>query len=94
MTPDGRLVVKLPGDRPRVHSRFREELHDLVPVPHRVHISTLAMGVCIVWHAAWLPTHPLPLRTLRPDEGMAAMLEGVEALVDGSAIAPLGSEGV
>ena len=93
MTPDGRLVVQLPGERPRIQIRCLGESYELAAVPHRVLVSTLEMGVFVVWHGAWVPPVPLPLRTVGPHEGMAEALEGVESLVDGRPIAPLGAEG-
>jgi hypothetical protein len=92
MTPDGRLVVQLPADRPRVRIRCDGEVHEVPVVPHRILVSTIEMGVYVVWHAAWPPPHPLPRRLARPGDTSAMLLEGVEAFVDDHRIVPLGEQ--
>lgn len=92
MTPNGTLVVQLPGDRPRIQVRAFGAVHELGPVPHRVLISTEEMGVYVVWHAAWVPTRPLPEHLPHPDATMADWLKGVEAFVDGQAVLALGEQ--
>ena len=92
LTPEGRMVLQFPNDRPRVLVRWGGKVHEVAVVPHRILISTLEMGVYVVWHAAWVPPRPLPGRRPRPDDTMAALLDGVEVFVDRQPVAPLGSE--
>lgn len=92
MTPNGRQVVMLPGDRPRVQIRDQGRIHEVPVVPHRVLVSTIENGVYVVWHAAWPTPRGLPERMPRADDSPASVLEGIEAFVDGQRIAPLGGE--
>lgn len=92
MTRDGRLVVQLPGDRPRVVLRDRGRVYEVAAVPHRILISTLEMGVYVVWHAAWRPNRPLPGRLPRPEDTMATLLAGIDVFADGRRIPPVGKE--
>jgi hypothetical protein len=92
LTPDGHMAVQLSRERPRILVRWGGKVHEVAPVPHRILISALEMGVYVVWHGAWIPPRPLPGRRPRPDDTMATLLEGVEVFVDDKPIAPLGSE--
>ena len=56
LSPEGRMVVRIPPDRPRVYLRHLGRSVELPTTPHRVLVSMLEMGVYVVWHAAW----PLP----------------------------------
>jgi len=92
MTPSApELVVQLPGQPPRLQLRHAGKTHDVQPVPNRILISVEEMGVYIVWHGAWVPPRRLPGRMraeTAPEPG--ADLRGIEVLVDGKVIAPLG----
>lgn len=83
MTPYGRMDVKLPGIRPRVRVRFGQRDFDVPVVPHRILISTIEMGVYIVWHAAWHPLQNLPLVPQRTGDSLAEVLKGADVYVDG-----------
>jgi hypothetical protein len=89
MTPDGQIVVRLPGERPRMLLRFEGEVHEIEPVPHRVLVSTDEMGVYVVWHGAWPTPRELPERLPEPGEDASMELEGIEVVVDRRAVAPL-----
>ncbi|HET6147510.1 MAG TPA: hypothetical protein VFH68_08235 [Polyangia bacterium] len=92
MTPSAsELVVQLPGKPPRMQLRHAGKTHDVQPVPNRILISVEEMGVYIVWHGAWVPPKRLPGRMraeIAPEPG--SDLRGIEVLVDGRVIAPLG----
>lgn len=77
------IVVRLPGDAPRVRLRHGGQDHDLAVRPHRVLISTIELGVYVVWHAAFYPPQPLPLNaeTFEPRRGKE--LEGITVTSDG-----------
>jgi hypothetical protein len=90
-TPDGKMLIQLPQDRPRITIQCQGETTEITPVVHRVLASTLENGVYVVWHGAFTPPDPLPGRMPRSDETMATMLEGVRVWVDGQRIAPLGA---
>jgi hypothetical protein len=83
------LVVRLPGQRPKMEVRFEGKTATLVPVPNRVLISLDEGGVYIVWHGAFAPPRPLP-ESLPPgpEPPSGWDLAGVEAFVDG-ALVPL-----
>ncbi len=83
MTPDGQLVVYLPGDRPTFHVRFGGRAEDISASakPHRILISADEMGVSIVWQAEWVTPRELPDKQPMPGDDPAAMV-GVEAFVD------------
>jgi hypothetical protein len=87
VTRDGRLVVELPGERPRMDVRFEETTYEVVPVPNRVVLSVEDERLSVVWHGAWATPRELPDRF--PEEGDAECLEleGVEAFVDGALVA-------
>jgi len=92
MTPEGELVVRLPGERPRFQVRVGGKLLDLAPVVNRVLVSVEEMGLYIVWHAAFAPSHPLPERLppAAPEEPRPGWdLGGIEALVDGQVAPPM-----
>jgi hypothetical protein len=54
-------------------------------------VSTIEMGVYVVWHAAWLVDGPLRRGPIRNDDTMASFLGDVEVRVDGEKIAPIGT---
>ena len=83
MTPARELVVRLPGQRPRMQVRFEGKTIEITPVPNRILISTEEMGVYIVWHGAYAPSHPIP-DDLAPD-GQPR----IEAFVDGLPATPM-----
>jgi hypothetical protein len=90
MTPDGDLIVQLPGERPRMQVRFEGRTYDVEVVPNRVLISADEMGVYIVWHGAWRTPRQLPDRFPVQGDTMKMELEGVDVLVDGRSVEPLG----
>ena len=92
MTPDGRIVVRLPNEVPRIRLRHGGRVDDLRPIPHRILISTDEMGVYVVWHAGWLTPHPLPRRFPRAGDPPTLGLEGIDVIVDERKIEPLGAE--
>jgi hypothetical protein len=90
MTPSGNLVVRLPGQAPKVFVRFRGRAEQLKPVPNRILVSLEERGVYIVWHAPWVA--PEALLSAEPDhtaphDNPAA--RGVEAVADGRPVASL-----
>lgn len=89
MTSSGKMIVQLPGDRPRVQIRDRGKLHEVPVVPHRILISTIEFGVYVVWHAAWPTPRHLPERMPREGDSPGTLLEGIEAFVDNQRIDPL-----
>ncbi|MBZ5708401.1 DUF2169 family type VI secretion system accessory protein [Nannocystis pusilla] len=89
MTPDGEIVVCLPGEPPRISVRFEGKLVEIEPVVHRVLISLEEMGVYVVWHGAWPTPRGLPDSPLAPDAPAGADLDGVTVFVDGQPIAPM-----
>lgn len=86
MPGGGSIRVQLPGDVPRVRLRHAGRDHELMAVPHRVLISTLEMGVYVVWHAAYYPPQALPLRHPTRATPQVPQLEGVDVTVDGARI--------
>jgi hypothetical protein len=92
-TPDGTAQVQLPDEQPRIVVGYRNRQVNVAPVVHRVLISTLEMGVYVVWHGAWVPPTAFPGRAFSPKDTIATLLEGVTVDVDGSRISPLGAEG-
>lgn len=89
MTPDGEVVVRLPGDRPRISVSFQGKRVELTPVVHRVLISLEEMGVYVVWHGGWRTPRDFPEQPLGPDAPAGAELEGVAVYVDGQLVAPM-----
>lgn len=89
MTPDGLIVVRLPGQRPRMRVRFESEVYEVTAVPNRVVVSTDQMGVYIVWHGAWHPPRQLPDRLPVAGDTPAMELEGVEVFIDDHVVPPL-----
>jgi hypothetical protein len=89
MTPEGQLLVALPGQPPRMQLRYDREVHELKPLLDRVLISTDEMGVYLVWKGLWHTPHELPDRYPDVDFKPGDELAGVEAFVDGEAILPL-----
>jgi hypothetical protein len=88
---DGDAAIQIPDRAPRISVRHRSQQRDVIPAIHRILISTLEMGVYVVWHANWYPDVPLPGRLSRMGEAMATLLEGVDVEVDGERVAPLGA---
>ena len=90
MTPDGRIVVRLPAaDRPQMSLRFEGRTHEIGPVLNRVVISLDEMKAYTVWHGAWLTPRSLPERFPREGEDARMELEGIEAFVGGHPVEPL-----
>jgi hypothetical protein len=82
--PGGRdIIVRLPGEVPRIRLRHAGIDHCLAVRPHRILVSTLEMGVYIVWHAAFLPPSPLPLALPTLDRRETSDLEGIDVTQDG-----------
>jgi len=92
MTPNQEIVVQLPDARPKMQLRFEKRVHDLVPVPNRILISTKEMGLYIVWHAIWRTPRNLPDRLPRPGDTTAFELEGIEITCNGKPVAPAESD--
>jgi len=92
MTPNQEIIVRLPGERPKMQVRFERRTYDLVPVPNRILISTEEKGVYIVWHGAWPTPRTLPERFPRPGDTEAMELEGVEVYIDGKLVPPPASD--
>ncbi|HEY0134347.1 MAG TPA: DUF2169 domain-containing protein [Nannocystis sp.] len=90
MTPTGELVVRLPGERPRMTVTFEGETHELTPVPHRVLISLEEMGVYIVWAGAWYPPRELPEHPVTAESAPGADLHGVVTKIDQRPVDPTG----
>src|SRR5262249_57860542 len=77
MTPLAEVVVRLPGQRPKMEVRFDGKMVTLVPVPNRVLVSIDEDGVYIVWHGAYettrpLGVHPPPSQEPPPGSDLAA----------------------
>jgi hypothetical protein len=87
VTRAGRLVVDLPGERPRMEVRFEGNTHEVIPAPNRVVLSVEEERLPIVWHGAWVTPRELPDRFPEEGDGEGAELEGVEAF-DGALVAP------
>jgi hypothetical protein len=82
--PGGRsLVLRLPPQRPRVAVAIAGTTYEPDVRLHRVLISTVEMGVYLVWHAAVHPPHDLPLDLPRLANKTSADLAGVEITADG-----------
>ena len=92
MTRAGRLVVELPGERPRMAVRFEGKTYNLAPVPNRVVLGVEEERLSIVWHGAWPTPRELPDRFPEVGDDETMELEGVEAFIDGALVAP-GGEG-
>jgi hypothetical protein len=90
MTRGGRLVVELPGERPRMAVRFEGQTHELTPVPNRLLISVEEERLSIVWHGAWQTPRELPDRFPEEGDDETMELEGVEAFIDGVMVTPGG----
>jgi len=91
MTPSGRLVVQLPGTRPRMEVRFEGKSYDLIPVPNRLVLSVDEERLSVVWHGMWHPPRELPDRLPREGDDATMELEGVDAFVDGVPVLPQGA---
>jgi hypothetical protein len=89
MTPNGRIIVRLPADRPRIRLRHAGRMHDVEPVPHRILVSTEEMGVYVVWHGAWHTPERLPRRLPRAEDPASLGLEGIDVVVDDLPVEPL-----
>jgi hypothetical protein len=92
LSPDGRIVVQLPGTPPKIRLRDRGNDYELQVVPHRVLISTIENGVYIVWHAAWHPPRVMPDVTPKPDDPFSKLVDGIEVFVDHRPISPFGQD--
>jgi hypothetical protein len=92
LSPDGRMVVALPDDQPRVFVRHLGHVEEASVKPHRILVSLLEMGVYVVWHAAWYP--PADFFHSVPDSGSAveALLGRVEVFADKEKLLPMGAE--
>jgi hypothetical protein len=77
------LNLTLPGRAPRISVRFQGRDHEVPARLHRVLVSTLQMGVYLVWHGAFYPERPLPLRHATRAEREVPELEGVGVTADG-----------
>jgi hypothetical protein len=91
MTQSGRLVVQLPGARPRMEVRFERKNYDLSPALNRLVISVDEERLSIVWHGMWHPPRELPDRLPREGDDSTMELEGVEAFIDGALVQPAGA---
>ncbi len=91
MTRGGRMVVELPGERPRMEVRFEGKTYDLAPVPNRVVLSVEEDRLSIVWHGAWPTPRDLPDRFPEEGDDETMDLEGVEAFIDGALVPPGGA---
>ena len=92
LTPERQLNVQLPNDIPTVSLRFGGKTTKLNTVPHRVLVSTIEHGVYIVWHAQWRPPKMFPRKPVKPDDGLSALVAGIDVFVDNEQIKPLGSK--
>jgi len=92
LSPEGRMVVALPDDQPRVCVRHLGRVEEASVKPHRILVSLLEMGVYVVWHAAWYP--PADFFHSLPDSGSAveALLGRVEVFADKEKLLPMGAE--
>jgi hypothetical protein len=82
--PGGKgLTLTLPGRRPRITVRFEGRDHEVAARLHRVLVSTVQMGVYLVWHGAFHPERQLPLRHVTRGDRELPDLEGVVAMADG-----------
>ncbi len=82
MTPDGRLVVPLPGRPPVMHVRFEGKLHELEPRLDRVLIDSENLGMYVVWKGLWPTPRELPDKLPGRDYQPGDELVGIEAFVD------------
>jgi hypothetical protein len=84
MPGGGSIVLSLPAETPRVIVRVAGETFEPEVRLHRVLISTVEMGVYLVWHAAVHPSQPLPLERPTLAKKKAPLdLAGVEVTADG-----------
>lgn len=91
MTAGGRIVVRLPGERPRMRVHFEGKQAELSPVPHRVLVSTEEMGVSIVWHGAWPTPRLLPRGLALADADVELADLGIHVVIDEILVNPLGT---
>jgi len=82
MTPEGQLVVQLPGRPPAMHIRFEGRLQELQPRLDRVLISAEDRGIYMVWKGLWPTPRELPDRLPMADYEPGDELVGIEAFVD------------
>jgi hypothetical protein len=78
--PTGVLMI------PRIRLRHEGEDHNVQARVHRVLISTLELGMYIVWHAAFYPPRPLLARRRAGQKGIAPELDGIDVFADGEQI--------
>jgi hypothetical protein len=81
MSKDGRVVVSLPGDRPRMQVQYAGQTHEVQPVLQRVLISTDEMGVSLLWQGSWRTPKELPEKQPYPGDDLRALL-GIDVRVD------------
>jgi hypothetical protein len=89
MTPSGRIVVRLPGEVPRMRVRYEGKMFDVIPVPHRVLVSTEEMGVYVVWHGGWPTPRLLPKSPVRQGADVELHDLGIDVTVDDVLCDPL-----
>jgi hypothetical protein len=80
------LEVRLPADVPRIMVRIGDKSEQAHVVLNRVLISTLQMGVYLVWHGIVHPARELPSREASSPEQQVRDLEGVEVTADGEKV--------
>jgi hypothetical protein len=82
--PGGKsLTLTLPSRKPKIRVRLEGKEHEVPAQLHRVLISTRQMGLYLVWHGAFYPERPLPLRHVTRADRYVPDLEGVVATADG-----------
>lgn len=91
MTPNGRLVVQLPGLLPRMEVRFEGSSYDISPTLNRLVISVDEERLSLVWHGMWHPPRELPDRLPQEGDDSTMELENVEAFIDGVLVLPAGA---
>jgi hypothetical protein len=82
----GSLTLMLPGRKPKISVSVEGKEHEVPARLHRVLISTRQMGVYLVWHGAFYPERPLPLRHVTRADHDVPELEGVVATADGAPV--------
>jgi hypothetical protein len=80
------IEVRLPGEVPRISVRMGGKTEEALVVLNRVLISTLQMGVYLVWHGIFYPPGELPARHPVMAERKVPDLEGVEITADGERV--------
>lgn len=82
MTPNGQMVVQLPGRPPTMHVRFEGQLHELQARVDRVLIDSEHREMYLVWKGLWPTPRELPDRLPMADYEPGDELVGVEVFVD------------